>query len=72
MPPEHRGPLIDRCQPAHCSNSIIALEHLPIWRAEHASRTKLRSLPTLPANRRALIDQQIRDIEVALTKAGET
>ncbi|MFF8315558.1 hypothetical protein ACF06V_00140 [Streptomyces bobili] len=29
-------------------------------------------LPTLPANRRALIDQQIRDVEIALTKAGET
>jgi hypothetical protein len=24
VPPGHRGPLIDRCQPARCSNSIIA------------------------------------------------
>jgi integrase len=72
VPPGHRGPLIDRCQPARCSNSIIAPEHLPIWQAEYASLTKLRSLPALPANRRALIDQQIRDVEVALTKAGES
>ncbi|MGW1957593.1 hypothetical protein ACWCPI_33380 [Streptomyces sp. NPDC001920] len=72
VPPGHRGPLIDRCQPARCSNSIIAPEHLPIWQAEHASLTKLRSLPTLPANRKALIDQQIRDVEIGLTKAGET
>ncbi|MEU5637482.1 hypothetical protein ACH47C_33595 [Streptomyces rishiriensis] len=71
VPPGHRGPLIDRCQPARCGNSIIAPEHLPIWQAEHASLTKLRSLPALPANRKALIDQQIRDVEIALTKAGE-
>ncbi|MGX9228945.1 hypothetical protein ACWV95_27480 [Streptomyces albus] len=31
VPPGHRGPLIDRCQPARCGNSIIAPEHLPIW-----------------------------------------
>ncbi|MFF8534274.1 hypothetical protein ACN6K9_002920 [Streptomyces sp. SAS_267] len=51
--------------------TIIAPEHLPFWRAEHASLTKLRSLPALPANRRALIDHQIRDVENALAKARE-
>ncbi|MFE0739654.1 hypothetical protein ACFW2N_32775, partial [Streptomyces sp. NPDC058855] len=56
VPTGHRGPLIDRCQPAHCANSIIAPEHLPIWQAEHASPTALRNLPGLPANRTALID----------------
>ncbi|WP_329272426.1 hypothetical protein [Streptomyces pseudovenezuelae] len=72
VPPAHRGPLIDRCQPARCGNSIITPEHLPIWQAEYASLTQLRSLPALSANRRALIVQQIRDVEIALTKAGET
>jgi predicted MFS family arabinose efflux permease len=36
-------------------------EHLPIRRAEHASLTGLRNIPALPANRRALIDQQIHE-----------
>ncbi|WP_329375186.1 hypothetical protein [Streptomyces sp. NBC_01483] len=71
VPPGHRGPLIDRCQPARCGNSIIAPEHLPIWRAEHASLSKLRNLPTLPTNRRALIDRQIRDVEIALARVDE-
>lgn len=71
VPPGHRGPLIDRCQPTRCANSIIAPEHLPIWRSEHASLNSLRNLPALPANRRALINQQIRDVETALAKAGE-
>lgn len=72
VPPGHRGPLIDRCQPARFSNSIIAPEHLPIWEAEHTSLTRLRSLPALPASRRALIDQQIREVEIALIKSKET
>ncbi|MET7928311.1 hypothetical protein ABZT43_30865 [Streptomyces sp. NPDC005349] len=71
IPPGHRGPLIDRCQPARCSNSIIAPEHLPIWRTEHTSLTKLRNLLALPTNRKALIDQQLRDVEIALTRVDE-
>lgn len=71
VPPGHTGPLIDRCQPSRCGNSIIAPEHLPIWRAEHTSLTRLRDLPKLPAARKALVDQQIRDVENALTKATE-
>ncbi|MGW0673219.1 hypothetical protein [Streptomyces sp. NPDC002746] len=69
VPPGHRGPLIDRCQPARCSNSIIAPEHLPIWKAEHDSLSRLRDQPRLPPNRRAAIDEQIRDVELALRKA---
>ncbi|MFJ4526529.1 hypothetical protein ACIP4Y_37435 [Streptomyces sp. NPDC088810] len=68
VPPGHRGPLIDRCQPARCSNSIIAPEHLPIWKAEHDSLSRLRDQPRLPPNG-AAIDEQIRDVELALRKA---
>jgi hypothetical protein len=71
VPPGHRGPLIDRCQPARCSNSIIAPEHLPIWKAERDSLRRLRDQPRLPPTRRAAIDEQIRDVELAIRKADD-
>ncbi|MFD6112808.1 hypothetical protein ACFWG0_22220 [Streptomyces yangpuensis] len=30
VPQGHRGPLLDRCQPSRCSNSVLGPEHLPI------------------------------------------
>ncbi|MFD8342285.1 hypothetical protein ACFV2C_08340 [[Kitasatospora] papulosa] len=68
IPPGHHGPLIDRCWPARCANSIVAPEHLPIWQAEHDSLTRLRTLPALPSNRRRMIEEQVRDVEIALNR----
>lgn len=72
VPEGHRGPLPDRCRPSRCSNSVITIEQIPIWKAEHGSLTRLRSLPNLPSARRALIDEEIRDVEIVLRKAGES
>lgn len=72
VPEGHKGPLPDRCRPSRCGNSFIAPEHLPVWRAEHGSLTRLQDLPKLPPNRRALINEQIRDVEIVLRKASGT
>ncbi|GLV83319.1 hypothetical protein Slala03_30080 [Streptomyces lavendulae subsp. lavendulae] len=55
-PTGHRGPLLDRCQPSRCANSILGPEHLPIWTAERSSLNRPRADPKLPANSRALLD----------------
>jgi len=72
VPEGHRGPMPDRCRPSRCSNSVITIEQIPIWKTEHGSLTRLRSLPNLPPARRALLDEEIRDVEIVLRKAGES
>ncbi|MFD7982149.1 hypothetical protein ACFV4M_02055 [Kitasatospora indigofera] len=69
MPPGHVGPLIDRCQPGRCANSVIAPEHIPIWTAERSSLATLQDNPKLPPARRLLVQQQISDVEDVLRKA---
>jgi hypothetical protein len=46
-PAGHRGPLLDRCQPGRCTNSIIAPEHIPIWTAERPSLHQILDSDTL-------------------------
>jgi hypothetical protein len=68
LPEGHRGPLPDRCRPSRCGNSFIAPAHIPIWKAEHGSLTRLLSNPRLPRNRRAQLNEQLRDVELGLKK----
>lgn len=70
VPEGHRGPLQEWCQPSRCGNSIIAPEHLPIWKAEQASLTRLLSTP-IPKNRRASIAVQLRDVDATIRKAEQ-
>ncbi|MCX4523283.1 hypothetical protein OG402_38255 [Streptomyces anulatus] len=72
IPEGHKGPLPDRCRPSRCANSIIGPAHLPIWRAEHSSLTRLLGTPKIPRNRKAQLQEQIRDVEAALKKADQT
>ena len=69
IPSGHRGPLLDRCQPGRCANSVISPEHLPVWQAERASLTALLDTPKLPAPRRAQLAAELRDVETVITKA---
>ncbi|MER5842939.1 hypothetical protein ABT099_22135 [Streptomyces prasinus] len=71
VPEGHRGPLLDRCQPSRCANSILGPEHLPIWTAERSSLNRLRADPKLPANRRALLDAQLNEVALMLKKADQ-
>ncbi|MFJ8624896.1 hypothetical protein ACIRD3_18905 [Kitasatospora sp. NPDC093550] len=68
VPDGHRGPLIDRCQPSRCANSVIAPEHLPIWKAEHASLTRLRDAPGIAPGRRAHLDAQLHEVDVVIRR----
>lgn len=69
IPDGHPGPLIDRCRPSRCANSVITPEHLPIWQAEHTSLTRLLDQPGLPAGRRAHLDVQLADVDLVIRKA---
>ena len=73
IPEGHRGPLIDRCQPGRCANSIIAPAHLSIWNAEKASLLTLLKDPKLPSCRRAALDRQVEDVQTVIDRTeGET
>ncbi|WP_431946630.1 hypothetical protein [Micromonospora marina] len=68
-PPGHRGPLLDRCQPGRCTNSIIAGEHLPIWTAERSSLNRLLDTGTLAPNHRRRIEAELSEVEHVLNRA---
>ncbi|MFG2133144.1 hypothetical protein ACGFNV_35955 [Streptomyces sp. NPDC048751] len=69
-PEGHQGPLIDRCQPSRCANSVIAPAHQPLWAAERASLTDLLATPKLPPNRRALLTEQLNEVDLVIRKAS--
>ena len=70
VPDGHRGPLIDRCQPGRCANSIISPDHLPIWQAEQTSLRKLALDEKLPDARRALIQRQLDDVQAVISRVN--
>ncbi|MFG1995227.1 hypothetical protein ACGFJ7_35160 [Actinoplanes sp. NPDC048988] len=70
VPPGHRGPLIDRCQPERCANSLISDEHLPLWQAERHNLLTVLQTPKLAPCRKAALQQQLDDVEQVITKAG--
>jgi hypothetical protein len=69
VPEGHRGPLLDRCQPGRCANSVIGPQHVPIWKAERDSLTHLIATPRLPNNRRAALAAQLHDVELVIKRA---
>ncbi|MFD6968205.1 hypothetical protein [Streptomyces sp. NPDC059949] len=71
VPQGHRGPLLDRCQPSRCANSVLGPEHLPIWQAERSSLINLLDTPKIPKNRRALLDAQLQDVELMIKRADQ-
>jgi hypothetical protein len=71
VPEGHRGPLHDQCRPSRCANSFVTIDQIPIWRAEHGSLTRLRSTPKIAPPRKALINEQIRDVEIVLRRVDE-
>ncbi|MFZ3492336.1 hypothetical protein ACODT5_03685 [Streptomyces sp. 5.8] len=70
-PPGHRGPLIDRCQPGRCHNSVITPDHMQIWRSEEHSLLKLLDTPKLPPCRREQLNQQLDDVRSVIRKAHQ-
>lgn len=70
VPPGHHGPLVDRCQPTRCPNSVVAPEHLPIWRSEEHSLLTLLETPKLAPCRRTQLQQELDDVRVVIRKAA--
>jgi hypothetical protein len=71
VPEGHRGPLIDRCQPGRCANSIIAPEHLPIWRTEEQSLLTLLETPKAAPGRRAQLQHQLDDVRAVIRRTAQ-
>jgi hypothetical protein len=68
IPPGHSGPLPDRCRPERCSNSMLGVEHIPLWDSEHRTLLTLLDTPGLPPPRRAALEQQHADVAAMLNK----
>ncbi|MFC9797801.1 integrase [Streptomyces bacillaris] len=71
LPPGHRGPLIDRCQPGRCANSLIGVEHVKFYQSEKASLEKQLETKKLPPCRRASLQQQLGEVETVIAKVEE-
>jgi hypothetical protein len=68
VPPGNRGPLIDRCQPGRCANSLITDEHLPLWQAERHNLLTLLDTPKIASCRRVALQRQLDDVEQVIAK----
>jgi hypothetical protein len=68
-PPGHTEPLIDRCQPGRCPNSVITEEHLDLWRAEETSLLALIDTPKIAPCRREALVRQLDDVRSVIRKA---
>ncbi|MEU4427541.1 hypothetical protein AB0F81_43535 [Actinoplanes sp. NPDC024001] len=71
IPDGHRGPLLDRCQPARCANSIIAPAHLPIWSAEQTSLHHLLDTGMIAPNHRRSIEAQLTDVSRVINRSSQ-
>lgn len=70
LPPGHRGPLIDRCQPGRCANSLVGVEHVKFYRSEKGSLERQLESKKLPPCRRASL-QQLTEVETVIAKVEE-
>ncbi|GIE81993.1 hypothetical protein Aph02nite_79430 [Actinoplanes philippinensis] len=68
VPDGHRGPLLDRCQPGRCANSIIAPAHIPIWSAEQSSLHHLLDTDKLAPNHRRRIEAELKEVDRVLDR----
>lgn len=68
VPPGHRGPLIDRCQPGRCANSIIGVDHVKFYRSEKSSLEKQLETKKLPPCRRDSLQQQLLEVDTVIAK----
>ncbi|MDF9813210.1 integrase [Streptomyces sp. SPB162] len=71
VPKGHTGPLIDRCQPSRCANSLIGEEHLPPWQAEYGSLARQLAKKKLAPCRRAALQQQLIEVESVMARVNK-
>jgi len=68
VPEGHRGPLIDRCQPGRCANSIVTQDHLVHHKAYQARLLHLLADRKLPPGRRAALAEQLSDVRQVIKR----
>ncbi|MEV5915166.1 integrase [Streptomyces chartreusis] len=66
IPEGHTGPLDWRCRPDRCHNSMIGIEHVPIYDAHRRTQVKLLQTPGLPSVRKDLISRELERAEAVL------
>jgi hypothetical protein len=71
IPDGHRGPLLDRCQPGRCPNSIIAPAHIPIWTAKRSALGRLLATGSLAANHRRSIETELHEVDRVLKRSSQ-
>ncbi|MFG3000290.1 integrase [Streptomyces sp. NPDC048340] len=69
IPAGHTGPLIDRCQPGRCHNSVITPDHLKIWKSEEHSLLTLLETPKIAPCRRDQLRRQLDDVRSVIRRA---
>jgi hypothetical protein len=69
IPSGHQGPLVDRCQPARCGNSLFGPEHIPAWRTEEQALLTLLDTPKIAPCRKTALQRELDDVRAVLRKA---
>jgi hypothetical protein len=71
IPAGHTGPLEGRCRPDRCRNSMIGIEHVPIYDSHRRTQLKLLETRRLPAARKAVIRREVERADAVLTQVQE-
>lgn len=67
--PDVTGPLLGLCQPAQCPNSVVGVEHVPVWLSELDVLKKTIAGPRVSPPRRQALSARIADVEQVLAQA---
>jgi hypothetical protein len=68
VPKGHKGPLHDRCRPDRCPNSVIGVEHVPIWASERRTLLTLIDTPGLSTCRKEALQRELSAVDAVLHK----
>ncbi|WP_223857904.1 integrase [Streptomyces sp. JV180] len=71
IPKGHTGPLDWRCRPDRCHNSMIGIEHVPIYDSHKRTQLKLLETRRLPAARKAVIHREVERADAVLAQVKE-
>ncbi|MFD4973760.1 hypothetical protein [Streptomyces sp. NPDC058424] len=71
IPQGHTGPLEGRCRPDRCRNSVIGIEHVPLYDSHRRTQLKLLQTRRLPAARKAIIRREVERVDAVLAQVNE-
>ncbi|WP_405768027.1 hypothetical protein [Streptomyces sp. NBC_01538] len=71
IPEGHTGPLDERCRPDRCANSMIGLEHLPIYDSHQRKQLEIINSPSIPTCRRDLAERELDITRNVISMARE-